>query len=160
VDESDIAARLAAVEDRLAIIELEAAYARRFDARDGDGWAALFTEDGVYQARGAIPGGAGLYVGGRTALAAFCRKAPFDGIHLLHLPQVAFDGDTARSRVHLEFVARFRRDGSPTVRMVGYYDVSYARCGGTWQIARRVTTTFARHDTSTFGYAPGNGLDD
>jgi ketosteroid isomerase-like protein len=155
-----MAARLAAVEDRLAIIELEASYARRFDARDGDAWAALFTEDGVYQARGATLEGGGLHVRGRDALMAFCSNAPFDGIHLLHLPQVTFDGDTARSRMHLEFVGRFHSSGSPTVRVVGYYDVSYVRCADGWSIARRVTTTFSRHDTSTSRYAPGNGLDE
>lgn len=32
-------------DDRLALLELEGDYARRFDTRDGSGWANLFTED-------------------------------------------------------------------------------------------------------------------
>ena len=48
--------RLRAVEDRLALLELEGAYARAFDSRDGDAWAALFTDDGIYQARERTPG--------------------------------------------------------------------------------------------------------
>ena len=52
----DLGARLREVEDRLALIELEGAYARLFDARRGDEWAALFVADGVYQSRGTIRG--------------------------------------------------------------------------------------------------------
>jgi uncharacterized protein (TIGR02246 family) len=156
--DDDLAARLAAVEDRLAIIDLEAAYARAFDSRDGKAWAALFTPDGVYQARGASPS-QGNYVTGRADLAEFCTKAPFDGIHLLHLPQVSLDGDTASSRLHLEFVASFHADGSPSTRMVGYYDVRYVRCDGRWLIEHRVTTTMAREDRVVHPYPEGTGFD-
>lgn len=148
----DVAVRLAAVEDRLAIIELEATYARLFDARQGEAWAALFTPEGLYQARDATPEGGGSYVQGRENLARFCCDAPFDGIHFLHLPQISVDGDSAVSRVHLEFVCAFLDREAPTIRMVGYYDVSYERVDGRWLIARRVTTTFSQQNSTTFGY--------
>ena len=155
---SDVVERLAAVEDRLAIIELEAAYARAFDSRAGDEWAALFTPDGIYQARGATAE-RGNYVAGREALAAFCAGAPFDGIHLMHLPQCTFDGEQARSRIHLEFVATFHAEGNPTVRMVGYYDVRYVKLDGVWRIAHRVTSTMHRTDTMAGTYPAGTGFD-
>ncbi len=154
-----LAARLAAVEDRLEIVELEGAYARTFDRRDGDAWAALFTEDGIYQARGASPG-RGNHVAGRAALAAFCSNAPFDGLHLLHLPQITIDGDDATSRIHLEFVGAFHAPGNPTVRMMGYYDVRYRRVEGRWRIAHRVTSTMVKEDRSSAAYPQGSGLDD
>lgn len=154
----DLLERLAAVEDRLAIIELEGAYARTFDSRSGDDWAALFTADGIYQARGATPE-RGNYVAGRDALAAFCDNAPFDGIHLMHLPQCTFDGDTARSRIHLEFVASFHAAGNPTVRMVGYYDVRYVRIEGAWRIAHRITSTMSRSEATWHTYPAGTGFD-
>jgi hypothetical protein len=157
-DNDDVRSRLAAVEDRLAIIELEAAYARAFDSRSGEEWAALFTPDGIYQARGATAE-RGNYVEGRDALAAFCSEAPFDGIHLMHLPQCTFDGDEARSRIHLEFVAAFHGDGNPTVRMVGYYDVRYVKVDEVWRIAHRVTTTMHRTDTNAGRYPPGTAFD-
>ena len=154
----ELATRLAAVEDRLAIIELEATYARLFDARQGDEWAALFTPDGVYQSRDGVPGGRGNYVEGRADLARFCCDAPFDGIHFLHLPQITFEGDSAVSRVHLEFVAAFHDRVSHSRRMVGYYDVSYQRVDGQWLISRRVTTTFSHEDSASFGYPETSGL--
>lgn len=157
-DIDEVLERLAAVEDRLAIIELEAHYARAFDSRSGDEWAALFTPDGIYQARGATPE-RGNYFKGREALARFCSNAPFDGIHLMHLPQCTFDGDAARSRIHLEFVAAFHAEGHPTVRMVGYYDVRYVRVDGTWRIAHRITTTMQRTDTKAGIYPPGTAFD-
>ena len=159
VDANELAARLTAVEDRLAIIELEALYASSFDSRDGAAWATLFTTDGIYQARGATPA-AGNFVQGRDALARFCADAPFDGIHLMHLPHITVDGDTATSRIHLEFVAAFRADGSPTLRMVGFYDVSYVRSASRWLIARRVTTTMFRQDNVAHHYPSTSGLVD
>ena len=120
-------------------------------------WATLFTTDGIYQARGATPA-AGNFVQGRDALARFCADAPFDGIHLMHLPHITVDGDTATSRIHLEFVAAFRADGSPTLRMVGFYDVSYVRSASRWLIARRVTTTMFRQDNVAHHYPSTSGL--
>lgn len=156
---SDIEARLRAVEDRLEIIEVEAMYARTFDSRRGDDWAALFIEDGIYQARGATSSGGGSFVRGRQALARFCNEAPFAGLHLMHLPQVSFDGDRATARTHLEFIGLFDDTGAPVTRMDGYYDVAYQRIDGRWLIERRVTTTFARISTASFGYPPASGLD-
>src|SRR4051812_30418059 len=94
----ELEARLLAVEDRLAILELEGVYARAFDSRDGAGWAALFTDDGIYQGR-LLPGMNAAevpYVQGRAALETFCTEAPFSGIHLMNVPQITFDGDRAK----------------------------------------------------------------
>lgn len=153
-----LAARLQAVEDRLAIIELEGAYARTFDSRNGAAWAALFVPDGIYQARGATPE-KGNFVQGHDALAEFCTNAPFDGIHYLHLPQLTVDGDTAQARIHLEFVGLFHTAGNPSVRMVGYYDVRYARTAEGWRIVHRITSTMTRVDTAAHAYPAGTGFD-
>ena len=158
MSKDDLEARLAAVEDRLALIELEATYAHTYDAREGDAWAALFTPDGIYQSRGASPSGGGSFVQGRAALARSCIEARHDGIHLLHLPQLTITGDRAVGRVHLEFAARDHGADQTQRRMVGYYDIEYARVGGRWLIKRRVTTAFARHSQTAFGYRAGSGL--
>ncbi len=150
--------RLQSVEDHLALIRLEGAYARAFDSRDGAAWAALFVPDGIYQARGATPT-KGNYVRGHDALAEFCTNAPFDGLHLMHLPEIDVDGDTASARIHLEFIGHFHAPGNPAVRMAGYYDVRYARLDGTWRIVHRVTSTMTRRDTSAHPYPPGTGFD-
>ena len=155
---SDLEARLQVAEDRLAIMELEGAYARAFDSRDGEGWAALFTEDGIYQGRilPGAPAGNTPYIEGRAALAKFCTDAAFDGIHLLHMPQITLDGDRAMSRVHLQFLASFPvgdRLGYLS-GMVGYYDVAYERVDGRWLIRHRITTTFSRSRNDALGYDP------
>lgn len=158
MNNDDLAARLAAVEDRLALMELEGMYARTYDAREGEAWAALFTPDGIYQARGASAAGGGTFVQGRAALARACRVAPFDGIHFLHLPQLTITGDRALGRVHLEFVGREHGEDHAQRRMAGYYDVDYARVDGRWLIRHRVTTSFVRQNRSTFGYPATSGL--
>jgi hypothetical protein len=159
---ADLAERLQAVEDRLAIIELEGTYARSFDDHDGDAWAALFTADGIYQSRvlGETADPA-TYVQGTEQLRRFCTDAPFRGIHFLHLPQLTLRGDTAIARIHLEFHGAFTDAGAgaPLTKLAGYYDVAYERRDDRWLIARRVTTAFARESRATFGYVPGRGLD-
>ena len=156
---TDIERRLGALEDRLAIIELEGAYARTFDDHDGDSWAALFTPDGVYQARVIESGAKGTYIAGTEALRRFCCDAPFSGIHFLHLPQITLDGDAATSRIHLEFYGSFRDGSSALNKTIGYYDVAYRRCDDRWLIERRVTTTFAQQNRAAHGYVAGSGLD-
>jgi ketosteroid isomerase-like protein len=158
MDLNELAERLQRAEDRLALYEVEGAYARAFDAREGDAWAALFVDDGIYQSRGGSPGN-GTFVQGRDALARFCREATFSGIHFMHQPQITLDGDTAQSRVHLEFIGAFDEPGSPVTRMLGYYDVRYRRVDGRWLIVQRITSTFARHSDVTFGYPTGTGFD-
>ena len=156
--DEDLLRRVAALEDRLALFELEASYARTFDSRDGEAWAALFVADGIYQARGASAA-QGNVVRGHAALAAYCSTAPFDGLHMMHLPSFHIDGDDASSRIHLEFLGGFHAPGNPTVRMSGYYDVRYRRVDGAWRIVHRVTSTMAREDRSQLAYPEGTGFD-
>lgn len=145
--------RLQAVEDRLEIIELEAAYARSFDERDGATWSGLFTQDGIYQSRPVGDAPPVTFVQGRPALHAFCTDAPFSGIHFLHLPQLVLAGDEATARIHLEFHGDFAGDaGAPRLAMRGFYDVSYRREDGRWLIAHRVTTAFSRTQNTVLGY--------
>lgn len=151
--------RLRALEDRLEIVELEATYARSFDEHDGTTWSGLFTDDGIYQSRPVDDAPPVTFVQGRAALAEYCRTAPFDGIHFLHLPQLSFDGDTATARIHLEFHGSWGADaGAPRLAMQGYYDVAYRRVDGRWRIRHRVTTAFSREQRTVIGYPPQSGL--
>lgn len=151
--------RLRALEDRLEIIELEATYARSFDEHDGATWSSLFTADGVYQSRAVGDAPPLTFVQGRAALDAFCTGAPFAGIHFLHLPQLAFDGDRATARIHLEFHGDYSDDaGAPRLAMRGFYDVSYRLVEGRWLIAHRVTSAFNREQTTVLGYPTASAL--
>lgn len=155
MSDGDLRARIRELEDRLAIFELEGAYCRRFDERDGDGWAQLFTETGRYRSRGSTPEtppGEGVYCEGRESLSAFCRDAPFSGIHLVHTPQPTLRGDAATGRVHFEHLGAFTARPGMLSRSVGYYDVTYQRVGSAWLFADKITNVFSVDGTVIDGY--------
>lgn len=155
--------RLGAVEARLAILELEGLYARAFDDHDGATWSSLFTPDGIYRSRDVGRElSTGTFVQGTKALRVFCESAPYTGVHLMHLPQISFDGDRATSRIHMEWLGSFQSPASRLQRLVGYYDVAYVRTGSAtdWRITDRVTTAFMSESRAVLGYVPGNGLDE
>jgi hypothetical protein len=133
---------------RLAILQLEAEYARTWDSQDADGWAACFTEDGAFE-MGSTPGGLpAMRFAGRAELSEFCRvgSGRYEGIHLLSAPSLTFDsagdgGDTDASRVwgwvHFSYHDRDRK--TQAVRhVVGVYAVTYVRGDDhPWRMALR-----------------------
>ena len=133
-------ARVGELEARLAIMDLEARYAAAWDAGDGDGWAALFTEDGVFEMAG-VGDRETQTTAGRQALVAFCQQVDsfYKGLHFMHLPAITVENDRASARLHFQWRGSFNRGnqffGSRSCD--GYYDVSYTRSGGEWKIARR-----------------------
>lgn len=113
-DETDIAERLAALEakvalldDHLAILQLIASYGPAVDGLDRDGVAALWTEDGAYDF-----GGAPLV--GRQAVADLIdldthRAYVAQGsAHALTVPRVTVSGDRA---VAVNYSQVFIKDG-------------------------------------------------
>lgn len=78
------------------ISTLMADYAVRVDSRDADGWAAIFTADGVLTF-------AGQCVVGREALAAFAAGSA-RGVHLSGPPTITEDGDVLHVRSQFVFV--------------------------------------------------------
>ncbi len=148
--------RLRAAEDRLAICQLEGAYSTAYDGAKGAEWAALFTEDGIYQGRQLEGMGELNFVQGREALAAFCSSSPLTCIHYLNVPDISFDGDDATARVNFSFRG-FRTDSYGRVHVTeaeGYYDVAYRRDGDKWLIRRRFTVYFQRGQKTAYGYEP------
>ena len=149
-------ARARELDDRIAILELEGDYARRFDMRDGQGWADLFTPDGVYQGAeipGMPPPPTPPLVGNAT-LAAACNHMPGSSIHMLNAPQISLDGDRATGRVHFMFENK-RVDeygNSHETRIVAYYHVDYERTEEGWRIRNRVTVPFSIENISRCGY--------
>ena len=152
---TDVASAARELDDRTAILELEGDYARRFDTRDGPGWANLFTEGGVYQGA-PIPGmpDATPPIVGRANLAQACEKMPGSSIHMLNAPQISFNGDRATGRVHFVF-ENTRVDeysNSHQMRIVAYYHVEYERTEDGWRIRNRVTVPFSVETSSRCGY--------
>jgi ketosteroid isomerase-like protein len=129
---------VAALADRLAILRLEADYARTWDCRDAAGWAALFTEDGAFEL-GGLGDDPSYRFEGRARLERFCAKVSGRqaGIHLLATPSLTLDGDTARGWVHFQYFDRNHETGERR-HVVGVYAVTYVRGDdGTWRMCLR-----------------------
>jgi hypothetical protein len=137
-------ARLCELEARLAIMQLEAQYAHSWDAGDAAGWAALFTEDGVFDLA-SVGNQARRVVSGRAGLAAFCREINgfYKGLHFMHLPALRIDGDSARGLVHFQWLGLYRPSSTfhGQRHVTGYYDVTYRRVDGSWHMQYRLEKT-------------------
>ena len=140
--------------DRLEIIELEGKYGPNYDAKNGEQWAALFTDDGVYQGRHLQGGTETNYIQGKENLERFCNSGPNSGIHYLSIPQISINGDLASSKIPFQFQG-FRVDfygNAIHTEVNGYYDVLYRRTNQGWKIQNRITVNFNSSNTTTHGY--------
>jgi len=139
------------VESHLAILNLEGEYARTWDTANPEGWAGLFTEDGIFEM---LPVGRtrGEFFRGHSELAAFCRRIneSYRGLHLIHVPSVCIEGDRANSWIHFEFRSL---QGSTQGSVAGIYQVDYARTSDGWRIHHRIEQAVAR-SSSAFGPIP------
>ncbi|MXX48873.1 MAG: nuclear transport factor 2 family protein [Chloroflexi bacterium] len=119
------------LEDRFAIIDLCSVYNYTVDQADGEGWAATFTEDGVF----AGPAG---QAQGREALVAFCgqlAEAFPGGMHFTDNHLFEIDGDTCQHKCFLDFKVP-SPDGSVASVLLGYEDV-VVKVDGEWLFQRR-----------------------
>ena len=152
-DLTNLELRLRKVEDQLELLRLEGAYAFFFDRREDEAWAALFAEDGVYTRRPLAGMGAPVLIQGRANLAKYCKSNRVSCVHMLHLPHFVIDGDTATSRVFVQYRGKVIEQGPRTqTASIGYYDVSYRRTGEGWRIHCRVNTFYDRQVDTAFGF--------
>ena len=138
---ANIEQRLRTIEDRIALLDLEAAYAAAWDFGRAEAWAELFTEGGTFEmlAAGDMQP---LRVEGHLALRGFCEKIneEWQGLHYMHPPRLEISGDEASSLVFFEF-RHSMKDKSGHVRQgttAGYYRTRYVRTPAGWRIASRV----------------------
>ena len=131
--------RLQRVEDELAIQRVLVEYAATQDARDYDGYAALFAREGewingksVHKGRAAIRKLLeGLY---GTPPAGYVNTESY---HLTSNPQIDVKGDRATVRSRHLLVMR-GPNGEPTPMLAGRYEDEFVREDGQWKILRRV----------------------
>ena len=136
--DASVEARLQRVEDQLAIQRLITDYAVKLDARDLEGYLALFAEDGIWQT------GSTQRVG-RTAirqmlegLYAETEIEPFgyEAFRMVGNFEIEVDGDTATARSrHVEYVRG--PEGNPDAILSGLYIDEFRRVDGIWKIAHR-----------------------
>jgi uncharacterized protein (TIGR02246 family) len=127
-------------EDRAQIHALLVDYGRTLDARDFDGFAALFAEDGVYVA--GAPGAEPL--SGREAGEAMRRTFAENALgfaepnyHLFFNETVAFTGPDSANATSQSLYMVPGEDGAPRAAMMAQYDDALVREGGRWKFARR-----------------------
>jgi hypothetical protein len=133
---ADLARRVRALEDELAIHRQIVRYGLAVDVGDADGAAAVFTEDTVYDVDGP------LLMEGRRGVRAMIGGARHQAMlpncaHQIGPAVVEVDGDRATavgySRVYL------RREGAIGIYRVSFNRWELERRGGEWLIARRTT---------------------
>ncbi|MDB6103626.1 MAG: hypothetical protein JWO52_3625 [Gammaproteobacteria bacterium] len=111
--------------DEGEITKLQEEYALRFDARDADGFAALFVED----AEVVLPGGFRLL--GNEKLHKAVRNMPPGGRHFPEPGKIELDGDTATSS------SRFRFAPTDGEEITGHYEDRFVRTARGWRFSYR-----------------------
>jgi uncharacterized protein (TIGR02246 family) len=136
---AELAARLQKVEDQLAIMRVITDYPKALDARDFDGYAALFAKDGEW-VNGATrhKGPAAI----RKMLVGIFGAPPpgyvnAESYHISSNAEVTVDGDRATARSRHLLVMR-GAEGQPVPMLAGRYEDEFVRENGQWKILRRV----------------------
>lgn len=117
--------------DEQALRDLVYAYADAVNRRDADAWAALWTEDGVWEAFGQS------FEGRERVVATW--KAAMEGFalafHISHHGVLTIDGDVAQGRWTVSEQLQ-TKDGTGAILLTLYHD-DYRREAGQWRFTRR-----------------------
>lgn len=125
------------ISDRLDIQQLLVDYSAAIDGHRFDDLDALFTPDAYvdYRATGGIDG---TFAEVKTWLAEVLPTYFEVTSHMLGLPALHLDGDTATGRTFC-FNPMVLKGEQPTLMQVGvWYDDEFVRTTGGWRIRRRV----------------------
>ena len=132
----ELQTRLETLEAVDAIKKLKARYCQCADARDAEGFASLFTDDGVFE------GGTFGRGQGRAGIAAFLRGVqqqtlPF-ALHYVMNPSIEVHGDTATGQWYLlEPCTMATAGGQPqAVWGAARYEEEYVKVEGEWKFKR------------------------
>ena len=112
--------------DETDIKALQMAYAARTDARDAEGFADLFTDDGEL----VLPGG--FRIAGREKLLKAVRNMPPGGRHLPQPGAILINGDRAQA------TSRFRFLPEQGAEMTGGYEDLFLKTARGWRFTYRL----------------------
>lgn len=119
--------------DRAAIHELLTAYGSTLDARDFDGFAALFARGGTYN-------GAGFPAAATTMRRVFAENAlgfREPAFHVFFNEVVTFDGPDSATSTSMSFYVVPGESGAPTPALMARYRDRLVREDGRWKFASR-----------------------
>lgn len=140
--------------DAEQIRDLYARYSFAYDGGRAEEYAALFTEDGVFEVVG------GPDVQGRVALAGMVSAAaarPARTLHMVSNVLVTVTGDSATGQAYVQLLALV--DGALRVVTVGTYDDTFVRTATGWQLTRRRFEAAAGPDPSGIPLTGGESTD-
>jgi len=127
-----------AAADQQSIADQLAQYGWTFDSRDVDAWAALFTDDGVFESR--LDGrDAPLFrLQGTDELREFATTAPRVLHHISGLVFEELLADTARTRAVVLATWNSPTDRAPQIFSHGTYAHRWSKIDGAWRLAEVV----------------------
>ena len=139
------AAEIGSIEDRLAIAEQLAQYAYRWDAKDAEGFAELFTEDGVMERRRGDAVVPGSRVEGRRAIRDYARTSHQGRLadrqsrhHMSALVFLELSTDSAITENMALITHQPEGDDVPFISGSGIYRNTWKKTAQGWKIAERV----------------------
>jgi uncharacterized protein (TIGR02246 family) len=125
-------------QDRLDIMDLVARYAECVDSGDAEGYAKLFTPDGV------VEHSAGSVAGHEEIRSWVATLAKDDRVgknsrlkHIMGLPVIRGDGERATARTYVT-IPRHMDSGEIVIRLAGTYFDECVKQDGAWLFAKRV----------------------
>ena len=126
------------LEDRAEVMDLVARYAECVDTADVEGYAALFTPDGVVEhSAGSVKGRdeirawvAGLAKDGRIGPGSQLK-------HVLGLPVIRGDEQRCAARTYV-MIPRMMESGEISTRLMGTYKDDIVKQDGRWLIEKRI----------------------
>ena len=131
-------------EDMLAIRQEIARYSYAFDSGDAEGWARLFTEDGLWESYPARATEPNTRLDGRAALRSFCAKRfserPGGLTYAHHQSGIIFDDLTAdTAKVRAMMLLTVQTPGESTrVYATGVYQDDWVKTFEGWRIQHRI----------------------
>ncbi|MCR9137219.1 MAG: nuclear transport factor 2 family protein [Alphaproteobacteria bacterium] len=118
-------------ENRFAILDLMARYTLAVDAHDPEGWAATFTEDGIFQNETT-------QIIGREKIAAYARiHAKLGTRHITASPLFTITEDGLGAHGQCTTVVTVATQKGYRVIMTGLYRDTLVKQNGEWLIQRR-----------------------
>jgi hypothetical protein len=144
IDVEQLAKQVAYLMDRTAISDLLIAFARAIDTKDWNGYANLYTEDGIVEIPVKRPDGTLVRHVGRKGLAEFVAgdaKRPGLGrfVYTHHISsnhQIRIDGETAETTSYAQCIHRISDNPSDVWELGGWYNCSLRKTAGQWKFAK------------------------
>lgn len=136
------------LEHRQAIAEQLGRYSLTFDSHDPHGWAALFTDDGVFEVKVDGRSEPVFRAQGAEQLRAFAANAPRLIHHITGLVFDEISPNSARTRATVMGTWASPEDGSPAIYTHGTYEQRWSRVAGTWRLACQLFTSRGYHSAA------------